>query len=389
MTTATLIAGIPATNRSLYHRIRFLAGDPAASIELPADHPDLPGRTLLIRDIEMDRARSHAKADRVVCPADFTPGSGLSGDREIATAQATAELLKRARVQRVIGDRSLPLVFAEMIRREGIDLHCDLDLGVLDRRAKDPQEIQWLREAQSITEGAMRMACQLIARAQAASDGTLTHEDQPLTAERVMVAIDLWLLDRGYSNPGSIVAPGPIGADCHERGRGPIKTGQPVIVDIFPQNKKTLYNGDCTRVVVHGHIPDEVAQMHSAVVRAKQAAIAATRAGVTGEAVHRAAIEVITASGYHTGLPEHHGQAGKDPAFCSMVHGTGHGIGLDVHEPPLLDMKGPELVAGDALTIEPGLYCPAIGGIRIEDMVIVTETGCDNLNTLPEGLDWA
>lgn len=389
MTTATLIAGIPATNRSLYHRIRFLAGDPGASIDLPSDHSALPGRTLIIRDIEMDRARAHAKADRVVCPADYAPEGGLSGDREIATAQATAEFLRRAGVNRVVSDRSLPLVFAEMIRRAGVALECDLDLGVLDRRAKDAQEIELLREAQAVTEGAMRMACELVARAKAGSDGVLTHDGDTLTAERVMSAIDIWLLERGYANPGSIVAPGPIGADCHERGHGPIKTGQPVIIDIFPQNKRTLYNGDCTRVVVHGDIPDAVAKMHDAVVRAKKAAIAATRAGVTGEAVHRAGIEVIQSSGYAVGLPDQHGEAGKDPSFCSMVHGTGHGIGLDVHEPPLLDMKGPELVVGDALTIEPGLYCAALGGIRIEDMVVVTETGCENLNTLPEELDWS
>lgn len=389
MPVATLIAGVPATNRSLYHRIRFLAGDPAAVIELPADHPGLPGRTLVIRDIEMDRARVHAKAERVVSPADYAPEGGLSGDREIATAQATAEFLRRAGVDRVVSDRSLPLVFAEMVRRAGIAIECDLDLGVLDRRGKDAQEVEMLREAQSVTEGAMRMACEMIGRAEAGAGGVLKHKGDTLTAERVMAAIDIWLLERGYANPGSIVAPGPIGADCHERGHGPISTGQPVIIDIFPQNKRTLYNGDCTRVVVHGDIPGEVAKMHETVVRAKKAAIAATRAGVTGEAVHRAAIEVITGAGYRTGLPEQHGSAGRDPSFCSMVHGTGHGIGLDVHEPPLLDMKGPGLVVGDALTIEPGLYCAAIGGIRIEDMVIVTQNGCENLNSLPEGLTWA
>ncbi len=389
MSVATLIAGVPAANRSLYHRIRFAAGDPAAVIELPSEHSNWPGRSLLIRDIEMDRARQHARADRVYCPADFSPEGGLSGDREIATAQATAEFLRGSGVDRVISDRSLPLVYAEMIKRAGLALECDLDLGVLDRRAKDEQEIAFLREAQSVTEGAMRMACELVARAEAGSDGVLRHGGDVLTAERVMSAIDIWLLERGYSNPGSIVAPGPIGADCHERGHGPIHTGEPVIIDIFPQNKRTLYNGDCTRVVVHGEVPDELARMHETVVRAKEAAIAATRAGVAGESVHRAAVEVITGAGYHIGLPEKHGKKGSDPGFCSMVHGTGHGIGLDVHEPPLLDFKGPELVVGDALTIEPGLYCAAIGGVRIEDMVIVTEDGCMNLNSLPEGLSWA
>ena len=71
-----------------------------------------------------------------------------------------------------------------------------------------------------------------------------------------------------------------------------------------------------------------------------------------------------------------------------MTHGTGHAVGLEVHEPPLLDFGGPELLLGDCLTIEPGLYCRAIGGVRVEDMIILTEDGCQNLNSLYTGLDW-
>ena len=123
----------------------------------------------------------------------------------------------------------------------------------------------------------------------------------------------------------------------------------------------------------------------AAVVEAKRVAIGATRAGVTGEQVHQATSEVITQRGYQMGLPP----VGAPDSYCGMTHGSGHGIGLDVHEAPLLDVNGPPLVAGAALTIEPGLYCRALGGIRVEDMVIVTEDGCVNLNHLPEGLDWS
>jgi Xaa-Pro aminopeptidase len=165
---------------------------------------------------------------------------------------------------------------------------------------------------------------------------------------------------------------------------GPLRSGEPIIIDIFPRSRATLYNGDCTRTVVHGAVPEAVARMHAAVVAAKAAAIAATRAGVTGEAVHAATTRVILERGYAMGLPAE----GAGPDFCSMVHGTGHGVGLEVHEPPLLDRGGPELVAGDVITIEPGLYCRAIGGVRVEDMVAVTARGCDNFDALPEGLSW-
>ncbi|MFM7260316.1 MAG: M24 family metallopeptidase, partial [bacterium] len=218
-------------------------------------------------------------------------------------------------------------------------------------------------------------------RAAAAADGTLVHSGEPLTAERLRALIDVHLLERGYENPESIVACGPQGSDCHEHGHGALRTGEPVIVDIFPRNRKTLYNGDMTRTVVHGAVPPEVARMHAAVIDAKRDAIRAIRAGVTGQSVHEATLGSLAHRGYHAGQP-------AEPRVAVISHGTGHGIGLEVHEPPLLAMKGPALVVGDVLTVEPGLYAIGIGGIRIEDMVAVTQAGCVNFNTLHEGLDW-
>jgi Xaa-Pro aminopeptidase len=378
-----LMAGIPATNSALYWRIRFAVGDPAALIELPVDDCHRES-VLILRDIEMVRARARARVDRVACPADFAPAAGLSGDRETATAQAAAECLRRAGATRVTADRTLPLIFAEIVRQAGIAVDCDLELGVTQRRSKDQQEIAWLRESQAVTEGAMKMACELVATAAVRRDGVLVRDGEPLTAERVRAAIDHWLLDRGYANPPSIVAGGPRGADCHDHGHGELRTGQPVIIDIFPRNRETLYYGDCTRTVVHGEIGDELLKMHAAVRRAKAAAIAAVKAGVTGEAVHKATTGAITAAGYAVGLPDDQ----APDSYCALTHGTGHGVGLDVHEPPLLDLKGPELVLGDVITIEPGLYRRDLGGVRVEDMVVVTENGCENLNHLHEGLDW-
>jgi len=381
--TAVIMAGVHAANAALYHRIRFCVVDQVVYLELPTEGRGTKS-LLMLRDIEMDRARRHARVDEVACPADFVPEAGLSGDRETATAQAAAECLRRAGVARVVGDRTLPLIFADFIRRASIGVECDCQLGVLDRRSKDEEEVSFIREAQRVTEEIMERACRLIAHAQARSDGVLLHDEQPLTCQRVRASIDHWLIDLGYANPPSIVAGGPAGGDCHELGSGPLRTGQPVIIDIFPRNRTTLYNGDCTRTVVHGDVPDEVARMHAAVCTARQSAIAAAKAGTTGEAVHLATVAAIKAAGYAVGLP------GPDSpgSYCALTHGTGHGVGLDVHEPPLLDMRGPELLAGDVVTIEPGLYRKDLGGVRVEDMIVIRPPGCENLNRLPEGLDW-
>jgi Xaa-Pro aminopeptidase len=193
------------------------------------------------------------------------------------------------------------------------------------------------------------------------------------------------LAERGCFGEHHIVAGGPEGGDCHNGGTGVLRTGEPVIVDVFPKHLATGYHGDCTRMVVHGDITDEVRKMHATVAEAKAAGIAATKAGVTGEDVHKAVIAVIQAKGYELGFPPE----GAPETFCSMPHGTGHGLGLDLKEPPLLDFKGPELVVGDAVTVEPGLYSFAVGGMRLEDLVIVGEGGCENLNELHEGLEWA
>ena len=169
---AFILGGIPQHNCSIYHRIRFLVGDPVAYLSFPA--ADGKNRTVLIlRDIEMDRARRAVPVDEIACPADYTPAAGLSGDRETATAQAAAECLRRAGVRRVTGDRSLPLLYVEMILQAGVEVDCDFDLGILERRRKDEQELAWIREAQQATEAAMEMACRLVARAEVRRDGVL------------------------------------------------------------------------------------------------------------------------------------------------------------------------------------------------------------------------
>lgn len=377
-----IMAGAPIANAAVYHRVRFAVLDTVVYLEVPVPDERVQ-RVLILRDIEVQRARRQARVDVVYCPSDLVPREKLSGDREIANAQAAAECLRRHGVQRVVGDRTLPLVYADVLSRAGLAVECDLDLGVAERRAKDAEEIAHLREAQRVTEEVMERACRVIARASAGPEGVLRHEGQYLTSERVRAMIDHWLAEYGYSNPPAIVAGGPQGADCHELGSGELRTGQPVIVDIFPRNRASLYHGDCTRTVVHGDVPDEVLRMHRAVCEAKRAAMRTARAGVTGQEVHEAACQALQAAGFAVGqAPE------GDPSFCSMTHGTGHGVGLEVHESPLLDRNGPPLVVGDVITIEPGLYRKDLGGVRVEDMVAVTAEGVVNLNRLPETLEW-
>ncbi len=377
---ATILAGAPAHAPAVYRRLGLPLHDTVVVIDVPGEAP-----LLIMRDIEMDRAKAAQPKAQIHSPRDFAPKGGLSGDRETANAQAAAELLRRRGVREIWTDRSLPMLFAHMLAESGVKVRCDTEMGVIERRSKGAREVEHLRRAQKVTEQAVEMACRMIGSAKAGADGALMSGGEALTSELVRAQVNIFLLNHGMDTSDSIVAGGPQGGDCHERGSGALRTGQPVIIDVFPRDPATLYCGDCTRTVVHGRIPDVVRDMHAAVVEAKRAAIGATRVGVTGEAVHEAACAVFRARGYAIGLPTKDSPRER----ISYAHGTGHGVGLEVHEPPLLAEGGPALVVGDALTIEPGLYSPAVGGVRVEDMVIVREGGCENLNSIAEGLEWA
>ncbi len=379
--TVRLLAGIPAEQPALYHRIRFAVGDPAAWLEILHDDGSQV-RWFIVRDIEVARAKERVKADRVAAPAEFTPPGGLSADRATATAQAVAHAIQSFHPNTVLVDRTLPYIYAHFLQQAGLKLQYDESMGVVERRSKDEQEIEWLAEAQRVTEQAMEMACSMIAQARAGRDGILMMGEEPLTSERVKAAIASFLIEQNYGvHHGSIVATAPHAGDCHDSGTGPFKTGIPVIVDIFPRNEATRYHGDCTRTVVHGEPSELVKRMHAAVVDAKRAATLKVVPGVRGEAVHQAAIDELLRHGF----PSARGTVTDEP---SIQHGTGHGIGLEIHEPILLDHGGPELLAGEVVTVEPGLYGRRVGGVRVEDMVVATTSGPRNLNRLHEGLDW-
>ncbi len=373
---ATILAGIADKNASLYRRLQVPLGDPAAWIEIGSM------RIALVRDLEMDRVRQRSHADDVTCPAEHAPPTGLSADRETATAEAAVQLLRSQHVERVVADRSLPYIFAWHLQQAEIVVEYDEDLGVLDRRVKTHQEIDALAKAQAITEEVMRLICETIAGATAAADGSLQVDGDDLTSERVrsIAAIEFMKRDCTMSH-GAIVATAPQVADCHHSGEGKLFTEKTIIVDLFPRHEASRYWGDCTRTVVHGQPSDDVKKMHAAVVEAKAAATEKLIADNTADAVHKAADAVLLKHGY----PESRGELTDE---ASIQHGTGHGIGLDLHEPILLDHEGGQLLAGEVFTVEPGLYGRNVGGVRIEDMLVVGEDKAKNLNQLQDGLDW-
>ena len=377
----TVIAGHAATNATLFHRVRFLAPDASVIIDF-ADGTSV----FLVRDLELDRARRAVDAGRICCAADFTPPGGLSADRDTALAQAAAECLRRAAATSVTVDRTLPYLYAHHILQAGIAIEYSEDFGVEERRIKSSEEVEQLRHAQAITGEAVVFACRTIANAEPNQDGILHHDGAVLTSERVRTMITAFLNERNFSNHhDSIVVTLPHVSECHHFGTGPLKADLPVIVDIFPMDNATRYHGDMTRTVVCGEPSAELKRMHATVCEAKRAGCAALRAGTTGQAVHRAVAGVIENHGFSMAS----GDARHEVDTATMRHGTGHGIGLEVHEPILLAEGGGEIFENEVFTVEPGLYSASVGGVRVEDMAVVTKAGHEILSPVPEGLDWS
>ncbi|HZQ16766.1 MAG TPA: Xaa-Pro peptidase family protein [Gaiellaceae bacterium] len=287
---------------------------------------------------------------------------------EIA-ARAVAEVgITAARVP-----ATFPLELADRLRAGGVEVTPDRALFAERRRVKTPAELAGMRRAQRAAEAAMD-TCRELLRAGGGD----------LTVERVKTAMNLVFVEHGCTADEFIVAPGAQGAVGHDMGSGPIRPGVPVIVDIWPRDNETAVFCDMTRTFVTGDVPADVREWHRLCKEALDRTFAEVRAGASGRAIHELACDIFEAAGEPTGRTKEPGTVLADGFF----HGLGHGVGLEVHEEPPLGLgEGPAFVAGDVITLEPGLYRQGYGGVRLEDLVLVTEDGAENLTHYPYDLE--
>ncbi|MFB6354320.1 MAG: M24 family metallopeptidase [Halobacteriales archaeon] len=345
----------------------FDAPDPFRTLYRPA------GRSLLVRGLEYARAEAESGADAVRRPTDYGARPEVDGE---ALHDVIASFLAEFEVDAVAVPERFPVATADALRARGVTVEPDDEdvVGALRARKAD-DEIEEIRAAQRANEAAMGAAETLLAAADV-EDDRLVHEGEPLTAERVKVAIERELLDQGYALDETIVAGGEQGADPHERGHGPLPAGEPIVIDVFPRSKATRYHADMTRTVVRGEASAAVRERFEVTRRALEAGLDTVEPGVDAEAVHDAVCDVYEAAGYPT--------LRSDPsAETGFIHSTGHGVGLAVHEAPRIGPDSEVLEPGNVVTIEPGLYHPDHGGMRLEDLVVVTDDGHENLTDHP------
>jgi Xaa-Pro aminopeptidase len=277
---------------------------------------------------------------------------------------------------------TFPVELADYLRQNGIELTPDREFFAGRRRVKNETELEGIRRAQRACEAAMDAAREIL-RSADASNGTLAVDGEPLTCERIKARVEQVFSEHAVAAEESIVSHGPQTAIGHEMGSGRIAPGEPIVLDLFPRDRETGCYADMTRTFVVGEPPQELADYHRHVKEALDRSLRAIKAGADGFEVNRVAAEYFEAQGYPTQLSKPPGEVLEDGFF----HALGHGVGLEVHEEPILGrLKGHDLVAGDVVTVEPGLYRRGFGGCRLEDLVLVTADGAENLTSYPYDL---
>jgi Xaa-Pro aminopeptidase len=374
-----LVIGAPEHEAAAYHLSGFLAPDPVIYLRV-ADKS-----YLAVSSMEYGRAKREAQTDEVLSFDELgvmdLAKELKSGSRALAAAAAALLEKLEAASSPVVVPPSLGVLYADELRARSLSVAPDTGLFARLRRSKTEEEISYIEKTQRAVEEACAHAVEILKESEVAENGTLLYEGETLTSERLRSEIDVELLRRGCAADGTIVAGGSQAADPHERGYGPLKASETIIIDIFPSDKTTRYYADMTRTFVKGEPNKELQRMYDAVLESQKAALSRVRTGINGREVHKKVSEVLHEKGYKTLL---HDQKPGEPLQEGFIHGTGHGVGLEIHEAPRISTADEELVPGDVVTVEPGLYYPEIGGVRIEDLVVVTENGCRNLTNFPK-----
>ena len=368
---ARLIVAPSDTDADMLYATRIFIGDPFIFLQQKGK------RTLVLSDLEIDRAKKNAKADEFVMFNQLEREVQGKAKKAPPYEKVLAHFLTKRGVKRALVPANFPLGFANEIKRNGIALETSNGLFWPAREKKTAEEIRLLERALRMTETGMKRGMEILKASKPGTGKKLKWSGKTLTSEILRAEIDSAILRAGGVPTNTIVAGGDQACDPHERGFGPLRADSLIILDIFPRDGKTGYWGDMTRTVVRGRASEQQRKLWEAVKAGQTLALKRIKAGVDGMSIHQAITELFERRGFPTEV--------RNGRRVGFFHGTGHGLGLEIHEYPRLQKV--VLKAGQCLTVEPGLYYPGIGGARIEDVVIVEKDGCRILSKFPKQLE--
>lgn len=322
-------------------------------------------RWLVVPVLEYGRAlvEAGARGVDVLLPDQL----GVPAEEARSMARWAVYLLRKHGIRRVRVGAFFPALILRELEREGVAVEVERGAMYPERAVKSAEEIETITASQRAAVAAMRAGETVLRAATVAKNGVLKWQGKTLTSDLLRTVIDTELLRHGCLARDTIVAGGAQAADPHERGHGPLKGGTSIVIDIFPHHKRSGYWGDITRTFCKGAPTPALKRMVDTVLAAQRLALSLIRPRRNGAEIHRAVSEYFVAEGYPTTV--------ENGVARGFFHGTGHGVGLDIHEAPWINRLDNVLKAGNVVTVEPGLYDPDIGGVRIEDTVVIEKDG--------------
>jgi Xaa-Pro aminopeptidase len=369
---ARVIYAASETDADLLYATRFFAPDPFLFVQLGRR------RLMVMSDLERDRARHQADVDDVLAWSAFAAKITATGQSPTAAA-VIAAVLRGLGIRRAVVPASFPLRLAMELAERRIRLDAAPDPFWPEREIKDASEVRAIEQSLRAAEAGLVAGIAALRGCAIGRDGYLKKRGRRFTAEDLRAAVNSTIMAMGYVPSHTICAPGDQAVDPHEAGHGPIRAHTPVVMDIFPRSERTGYFGDLTRTVVRGRASEKLREVYALVNEGVRLGHRRVAPGVDGQKIHAEIQALFDARGYPTGT--------KDGRMQGFFHGTGHGLGLQIHELPSIGKRPSRLRAGHVVTVEPGLYYLGLGGVRIEDVALVTGRGSRNLTRVPKVLE--
>ncbi len=365
---AFLIVG-NSNNPDIFYSTHLFSSDSFAYVQTKD-----ASETILVSDMERKRAELESRVSRVRTLQDYDYRGKMKerGDSAVAYCDCLAQLLQELGARRIAVPRDFPYHIAQVLKEDGFSFEAIKSPFQQLRAKKNEAEIGKVRKAQDACNLAMKAAAEMIHKSEVVN-GHLNYHGYDLTAEKVRTVIDTTLIEHGCEAEGTIVACGKGSASPHWEGSGLILADEPIIIDIFPRNKRDRYYADMSRTVLKGKATERLSDMYESVLLAQEAAISMVKPGVRCSDIHNKVCEIFEEKGYATY---------KSGSSVGFIHSTGHGVGLEIHEAPPVGERDVVLEEGNVITIEPGLYYPDVGGIRLEDLILVTADGHENLTEM-------
>ena len=368
---AVLIIAASEKDANLYYATRFLAPDPFI-------YTEIRGKIyLFMSDLEIDRAKSEAKVDEVLSTSEFA--KRLQTKKVEPVSLNMIDLLyQEEKVKEILVPNNFPFIYGEGLLKKGYRLMTKEEPFFESRLFKTEEEIAKIEETQRCTEAAVEEAIHVIERSRI-ENGKLYVNGKPLTSEAIKKIINVKLMEFDCIAEHTIVSCAKDCVDPHNQGSGPLLANESIVLDVFPRSAKTGYFADMTRTVVKGKANPKLKKMYQLVKEGQEIGFKLLKDGVDGSWVHNRIAEHFEKEGFMTGQ--------MDGRMQGFFHGTGHGVGLEIHELPRVSSVKQTIRSNQVVTVEPGLYYLDAGGVRIEDLVVVTKTGIKNLTKFPKVLE--